>query len=99
MGCSIVVLYRPALERSGPETETSAHRWSALFAYCSAATPMIFLNYWYTMLTPFVEDVSRVSKSDATAATLWLTLGNVGGGVPSSLMATAMALARAQALV
>jgi hypothetical protein len=46
-----------------------------------------------------VEGAGRVSKSAAAATTFWLALANVGRGVPSWLMAVAMALTKARALV
>jgi hypothetical protein len=97
--CSIAVLCRLALEWSRLEMEASAYRWSELSTYCSAATLKTFFNYWYTLLTPFVDCPGRVSKSAAAIATFWLALGKVAGGVPSWLMATAVALALARALV
>jgi hypothetical protein len=39
---------------------------------------MIFLNYWSTLLTPFVDGVTSVSKSVAAVATFWLAPGKVG---------------------
>jgi hypothetical protein len=56
-------------------------------------------NCWYTLLAQSVEGASRVSKSDATAATFLLALEKVVDGVPSRLIVMAMSLARAQALV
>jgi hypothetical protein len=57
------------------------------------ATPRMFFIYWYTLLTPSVEGAGRVSNSAMAVATFLLALGKVGCGVPSWLMATAMALA------
>jgi hypothetical protein len=98
-GCSVVVLCRLALERPGLETETSAHRWSELSTCCLAATPRMPFSYWYTLPTLSVEGADRVTKRATTTATFWLAPGKVGCGVPSWLMATVMALARARALV
>jgi hypothetical protein len=88
-GCFVAVLYRPAFERPGLEIETSAHRW----ACCSASTPRTSFSCRYTLLTPSVESVSRVSRSAVAAAMFWLALAKVGCGVPLRLMAMMMALA------
>jgi hypothetical protein len=73
--CSVVVHCRLALEQPGFDMETSADRWSELYACYMAATSRIFINCWYTLLILFVEGAGRVSKSAAAVAMFWLTLG------------------------
>jgi hypothetical protein len=90
-GCSVTVLCRLALEQPRLETETSARRWSELFSCYSAATARMFFICWYTLLTPSVEGVGRVSKSVVATTTFFLALGKVGCGIPLWLMATALA--------
>jgi hypothetical protein len=94
-----MVLCRLVLEWLRLETEAYACLCSELSACCSAATPRMSFNCWYTLLAPSADGAGRVSKSIVVVATFWLALGKLVCGVPSWLMATAMALAHAQALV
>jgi hypothetical protein len=92
IGCSVMVLCRLVLEWLRLETEAYACLCSELSACCSAATPRMSFNYWYTLLAPSVEGTGRVSKSTTAVATCWLSLGNMVCGIPSWLMAIATAL-------
>jgi hypothetical protein len=48
--------------------------------YCSVAISRMSSSCRYTLLTPSVEDVGKVSKSFST---FWLALAKVGHGIAS----------------
>jgi hypothetical protein len=70
----IAVFYQLALERPGVKTETSAQRWRELSTCYAEAMPRMSFCWWYTLSTPSVEGVGKVSRSAATAATFYLAL-------------------------
>jgi hypothetical protein len=74
----------PALEWPGIKTETSAQRWRKFSTFYAAAVPRISFSWRYTLSTPSVKGVGKVSRSVAAVATFWLRPLTVdGGGVPS----------------
>jgi hypothetical protein len=59
----MAALCRPPLERLGLEIEIAAHHWRELSACYVVVMPKISFSLRYTLTTPLVESVGRVSKS------------------------------------